>query len=197
MFCSNCGCKLTAGARFCSGCGNETTAIQVLKEDGGVHIVKHNVDSHDTRLNIGQQIIYTNGPEKSGKLCPGCRREVNKEDVHICDACSGEYCIHCEIMGLACPSCGTPVKPLAKLKCGLCGQIFGIPTKEKFIIEQLDRDTEHSVKQRCQCPVCFRTTYYSGSAGFTDLGSFQPLDVLDYFNQGKLVLTWPKQFKVE
>ena len=197
MFCLKCGNKILDNAMFCSNCGEKLPAVDGRKGIITITDSVAKIDSHDSHVNIGQQILYQGQSEQTGKLCPFCDSSVTKNKLRTCKSCKETYCSYCDILGTACPHCGNTPQLLSKLKCGSCKGVFGIPLNDKNIIEHLDKDTTHSVKQRCACPICGKTAYYSGSVGFQDMGLYTPQEILQNFHDTSLTVTTLKDFKSE
>jgi len=130
----------------------------------------------------------------SEKVCAKCGKNLSS-DYFVCENCNKNYCYECSIEKMICPDCGYSKFPLVKLLCKVCGQTFGMLKKENEIIEKLDSDNLHSVKQRAKCPICGHTGFYSGSKGFENLGIYKPEEILKDYENENFYLTKLKDFK--
>ncbi len=201
MFCINCGNQVPENGKFCMRCGtkiseshsgNKTTLSDNFIQRS--QVAQTSVGNITISPTISPVInVGTLGAEK----CPSCGGDYSKQKLKECRNCHKKYCILCEINGIACPNCGLPYKSLRKMRCGACKQIFAITQLDKKSIDDLDADEIYSVKQRCKCPVCGRTMYYSGDIGFEDLGEYTLFDILDDHNNNAFFFVTLNKFRTK
>lgn len=199
MFCKNCGNQVIENAKFCINCGAKISDLSSTDQKMSDNVIQRSQVSQTNvgSINISPTISpVINVETQSAPICPTCGISVTKEKLKECKYCHQKYCSSCEIGSIACPNCGMPYKPLRKIMCGACKQIFAITKADKKIIDDLDNDELYSVKQRCTCPICNRTMYYSGYTGFVDVGEYALSDILNDSNKNIFNFTTLNKFKV-
>lgn len=179
-YCPNCGKPIKQGWNTCPYCGEDLSRYKKDKPPP-ISFGKDNVVVKPSFGDIKQTIMEIEKINIEGTTkCPSCGNPINANNsLKKCRACGRYYCSKCEIDGIACPHCGTPYQPLAKMRCENCGGIFAITERDRRIIEKMNKEV---IAQKCRCPICKEVFYYSGDIGFHYLGEYPPEEILKQKN---------------
>lgn len=201
LTCKSCGETVQTTWKVCPICGGTTNnrSSQISISDSVVREIHQTVNpkEYSVVMSPSIEVSPTIHVGEAKNTCPNCGSDLGNKGLKQCKYCTKSYCSSCEIDHIACPSCGMPYEDLRKMLCRTCQQVFAISDTNKRIIEELDGDEIRSVKQRCRCPRCGRTSYYSGNSGFIDLGEYTSTDIRNEYIAHRFTFATLEEFRTD